>query len=305
MKSNELLEKIKKLSTIKESAVLSESEFLRDVDETPTDIPALNIALSGDLLGGLKSGLTTLAGESKNFKTMYSLVMAAAYQKKNKDSVVLLYDSEFGAPLSYFESVGIDPNRVLHTPIKNIEDLKFDLMNQLENLKRGDKVFILVDSIGNLASKKEVQDAIDAKSVADMSRAKAFKSLYRIITPYLKTLDIPMVQIAHIYMTQEMFSKAVVSGGCVIAGTKIIMSDGLTKCIEDVKPGDFVQTCDGSREVEISWTPETLGDPESECVRIEFEDGNSVTCSKEHKFLVNGRWIEAKSLVEGVEVETI
>ena len=36
---------------------------------------------------------------------------------------------------------------------------------------------IVIDSIGNLASKKELDDAINEKSVADMSRAKALKGL--------------------------------------------------------------------------------------------------------------------------------
>lgn len=69
------MERIKKASTIKETRILAESEFFTDVDETPTDIFAINVALSGSITGGLKSGLLTLAGESKNFKTMYGLLM--------------------------------------------------------------------------------------------------------------------------------------------------------------------------------------------------------------------------------------
>ena len=208
-----LMERIKKASTIKETRILAESEFFTDVDETPTDIFAINVALSGSITGGLKSGLLTLAGESKNFKTMYGLLMASAYLKKNKEAVLIFYDSEFGSPTAYFESVGIDTNRVLHVPVKNLEELKFDLMQQLTEIKKGDKLFVMVDSIGNLASKKEAEDAEDGKSVQDMTRAKFLKGFYRIITPYLRIKDIPMVQIAHTYETQEMFSKTIVSGG--------------------------------------------------------------------------------------------
>ena len=46
-------------------------------------------------------------------------------------------------------------------------------MGQLEALDRSDRVIIVIDSIGNIASKKEMEDALDEKSVADMSRAKA------------------------------------------------------------------------------------------------------------------------------------
>jgi len=71
----------------------------------------------------------------------------------------------------------------------------------------------MIDSIGNLASKKELDDARDEKSVADMTRAKQLKSLFRMVTPYLAMKDVPLVAVNHTYQTQEMFSKAVVSGG--------------------------------------------------------------------------------------------
>jgi len=103
--------------------------------------------------------------------------------------------------------------RIVHTPITNIEELKHDLVAQLEGFNREDKVCIIVDSVGNLASNKEVQDAKDKKSVADMTRAKALKSLFRIVTPYLTVKDIPLIAINHTYKTQELYSKDVVSGG--------------------------------------------------------------------------------------------
>ena len=210
---SKLLDKIRKNSTIKDSSILDDSKLFNDVDETATEIYALNIALSGDIDGGLKSGILTVAGPSRHFKSLYSLIMASAYLRKHPDAALLFYDSEFGSPVSYFKSVGIDPARVIHTPVKNLEELKFDIMQQLDGIERGDKLFILIDSIGNLASVKEAQDALDGKSVGDMTRAKAGKSLFRIITPYLRLKDIPLVQIGHIYMTQEIYSKPILSGG--------------------------------------------------------------------------------------------
>jgi RecA/RadA recombinase len=145
--------------------------------------------------------------------TSFALLMASAYLKKHKESVLMFYDSEFGSPQSYFESFGIDTSRVLHVPIKNIEELKFDLVNQLETIDRKDKVIVVIDSVGNLASKKELDDALNEKSVADMTRAKSLKGLFRMVTPYLTLKNIPLLAINHTYQTQEMFSKAVVSGG--------------------------------------------------------------------------------------------
>ena len=207
-----IMDKLKKNSKL-DSDIITKSKYYGKKDMSPTDVPMLNVALSGSVEGGLSPGVTILAGPSKHFKTSFALKIASAYMKQHEDAVMLFYDSEFGSPQSYFEMFGIDMERVLHCPITNIEELKFDITNQLEEIKKDDKVIIVVDSLGNLASKKEVEDALNEKAVADMTRAKQLKSVFRIITPHLSMKDIPFIGIAHTYDTQEMFSKKVVSGG--------------------------------------------------------------------------------------------
>jgi RecA/RadA recombinase len=208
-----ILDKIKKNSTIKDTAILSQSKFFTKKDMIPTSIPVINVALSGRLDGGLTPGLTMWAGPSKHFKTAFSLLMAKAYLEKYSDGVVLFYDSEFGTPQSYFDSFGIDTERVVHTPVMDVEQLKFDIMQQLNNIERGEHVVIIIDSIGNLASKKEVEDALDGKSVADMSRAKQMKSLFRMVTPHLTMKDIPLVVVNHTYKEIGLYPKDIVGGG--------------------------------------------------------------------------------------------
>ena len=207
------MDKLKKNSKIKTAEVLADSKFFTEKDMTPTDVPMVNVALSGSVDGGLAPGLTVLAGPSKHFKTSFALLMAGAYLKKHTDAVMLFYDSEFGSPQSYFEQFGIDTSRILHTPIANVEELKFDLIGQLEQIDRSDRVIIVIDSIGNLASKKELEDAINEKSVADMSRAKALKGLFRMSTPYLTMKNIPLIAVNHTYMEIGLFPKAIVGGG--------------------------------------------------------------------------------------------
>lgn len=207
------MDKLKKNSKIKETATLSTSKFFTEKDMVPTDVPMVNVALSGSVNGGVTPGLTVLAGPSKHFKTSFALLMAAAYLNAKPDAVMLFYDSEFGSPQSYFEQFGIDTSRVLHTPIANVEELKFDMINQLEEIDREDDVIIVIDSIGNLASKKELEDALNEKGVADMSRAKALKGLFRMSTPYLAMKNIPMLAINHTYKEIGLFPKDIVSGG--------------------------------------------------------------------------------------------
>ena len=247
-----LLSKLKKSSRISSADVLSESLFFSNKEMTPTSVPMINVALSGSISGGLSSGLTVLAGPSKHFKTSFALLMASAYLKKHNDAVLLFYDSEFGSPQSYFESFGIDTSRVLHTPVTNIEELKFDLVNQLDQIDRKDKVVIVIDSVGNIASKKEVEDALNEKSVADMTRAKALKGLFRMVTPMLTIKDIPLLAVNHTYMEQGLFPKAIVSGGTGVmysADNVWIIGRRQEKTGTEVSGYDFVINVEKSRFV--------------------------------------------------------
>lgn len=196
-----------------EASTLSDSVIFNEKDDITTDIPIINIAFSGKIDGGLTTGLTVLAGESKSFKTLLSLHCMKAYFDKYEDSIALFYDSEFGSTPEYLNQFGLDTSRIAHIPINTVEQLKFDIRKRLETIQRGQRVFIMIDSLGNLASSKEDEDALNAKSVADMSRAKAIKSLFRIITPHLTIKDIPCIVVNHIYKEMGMYPKNIVSGG--------------------------------------------------------------------------------------------
>jgi len=247
-----IMDKLKKNSKVKFTEVLSDSKFFTEKDMVKTDVPMINVALSGSTEGGLAPGLTVLAGPSKHFKTSFALIMASAYLKKYEDAVLLFYDSEFGSPQSYFENFDIDTSRVLHTPITNVEELKFDIIAQLEGIERGDKVCIVVDSVGNLASKKELDDAINEKSVADMSRAKALKGLFRMCTPYLNMKDIPMIAVNHTYKEIGLFPRDIVSGGTGIyysADNIWILGRQQDKSSGEIKGYHFVINVEKSRYV--------------------------------------------------------
>ena len=246
------MDKLRKNSKIKTTEVLSESKFFTEKDMVSTDVPMVNVALSGSIDGGVTPGLTVLAGPSKHFKTSFALLMAGAYLREKEDAVMLFYDSEFGSPQSYFTQFGIDTSRVLHTPITNVEELKFDLISQLESMERTDNVIVVIDSIGNLASKKELEDAINEKSVADMSRAKALKGLFRMATPYLAMKNIPMLAVNHTYKEIGLFPKDIVGGGTGIyysADNIWILGRRQNKTGTEVTGYDFIINVEKSRYV--------------------------------------------------------
>lgn len=96
-----------------------------------------------------------------------------------------------------------------------------------------------------------------------------------------------------------------IGGGCIIAGTRIMLADGKLSSIESIMAGDLVMTYTGPRRVTETWNPSTLLDGHPECLEIEFDDGTRVVCSEDHSFLIGDRWIRAADLCEGDDVETI
>ena len=137
-------------------------------------------------------------------------------------------------------------------------------MQQLNGLERGDNIMIVVDSIGNLASKKEVEDALEGKSVADMTRAKQMKSLFRMVTPHLTIKDIPAIVVNHTYKEIGLFPKDVVSGGTGVyysADNIFIIGRRQQKTGTDVTGYEFIINVEKSRfvrekskiPVEVTW----------------------------------------------------
>ena len=247
-----LAKKLLKSSTSDVASLLESSIFLKERDMITTPVPMLNVALSGDVNGGLTSGVTVLAGPSKNFKSGFALLFAGAYLNKYEDSALLFYDTEFGMPMNYFEMFSIPQDRVVHTPISDVEQLKHDVVTQLKTLERGDKVVIVIDSVGNLASVKEIEDAESGKQVADMTRAKSLKSFFRMVTPLAAMKDIPVIVINHTYMEIGLYPKAIVSGGTGVyysADTIWILGRQQEKEGTDVTGYNFIINVEKSRFV--------------------------------------------------------
>lgn len=207
-----IIEKLKKNSTIAETELLEQSILWEDKDIITTPIPALNVALSGSLTGGMGPGLLQIAGASKRFKTKFAIVIAEAFQKMFSDGGIIFYDTEFGSPKPYWDN--IKRGNVLHSPVANLEAMTHDLATQFDGISRKDRVLVIVDSLGNAPSIKEATDALKGGNVpVDMTRAKAIKSMFRIIGPSIGMKNIYMIVINHTYKTLEMYAREVVGGG--------------------------------------------------------------------------------------------
>jgi len=193
---------------------IMESEIFSRKDLSNIGLPALDIALSGDIDGGIGAGVTTIAGKSKHFKSLFVLEIARSYLENDPDAEIMFFDSEFGTPPAYFDKFGDLRDRVWYGNVKTVEDLRSKMTILLDKVKDTDnKLLIMLDSMGGLSSEKEVEDALNNKSSVDMTRAKHIKSFFRLVTPELKIKNIPFVVVNHTYQTLEKFSKEVMGGG--------------------------------------------------------------------------------------------
>jgi len=208
-----LVSKLMKKSIITETSLLSESEIYNTEIFVPTPIPIFNLFLSGKFKGGISGGHTAIAGAAASFKSMIGLIFMKSYLTYYEDSVCLLYDSEKGITKNYVNSLGIDPNRIIVKPFPTLESLKNDLVNMLDTIERGEHVFILIDSISNAGSLKELEDTLDDKNTKDLTRSQVIKSIFRLATSMSSFKDIPIVSINHIYTTLDKYKPDEIGGG--------------------------------------------------------------------------------------------
>jgi hypothetical protein len=269
-----MVDKLLSNSSSKFANMLIKSPFFNDEELIDTNIPMLNVALSGRIDGGLCGGVTMLAGESKRFKSLFGLLMMSAFLKKYPTAAAIIYDTEFGTQKNYFEMVELDTSRVVHIPINCVENLKHEVTKQLDALTKmkedGEdiKVFMFVDSIGNMASRKEINDALEESEKADMTRAKQLKSFFRIVTSTVKMLNIPFVCINHVYKSQGSFIPYdIVSGGTgpmLSADSCFVISRAQEKNTQGLLGYNFTLNIEKSRFVmEKSKIP----------ITVHFEDG--------------------------------
>ena len=186
-----------------------------------TGIYILNAMLSGSLYGGIQSNrISCLAGDTGVGKSFLAYGICREAQKK--DWNVIYIDTEFSIQREQLPAYGIDISEDKFMLVRSnvIEDLKIMLTRILDAMKdkKRDgneipKTLIVLDSVGMLASRKEVEDAKDGKEKADMTRAKSLNSLFRIINSDLGYLNVPMITTNHTYQTMDLFPQQIMKGG--------------------------------------------------------------------------------------------
>ena len=188
MDINKLADKaFAKLQKINTNATVLEDNTLSNVtDWIDTGCLVLNTILSGSLYGGVPKGrITIFAGESGCGKTFILNKILANAQKKGM--IPVIFDTEVAVDKTSAEGVGLDSKNVKYVPVDTVEACRNQIMTFLDSVEEEPelhgKFIISIDSLGNLASEKEINDAGAGKGAMDMGlRAKQLKSMMRMIT---------------------------------------------------------------------------------------------------------------------------
>lgn len=236
--------------------------------------------------------------------TFFTLAACKNFLEMNPTGAVVYFETENALTKEILAGRGIALDRFVHLPVATVQEFKNQALRIVDE-KLKDKedmpLLFILDSLGNLSTNKEMEDSAAGSDTKDMTRAQTIKAAFRVLALKLGMANIPMIFTNHVYdkIGAGPYAGKEQGGGCLLAGTKIVMADKTLRNIEDVKIGEQVLTLNGNKEVLNRWNETNLDEPEPECFRITFDDGSVIECSENHKFMSTLNWVEANQLKEG------
>ena len=158
-----------------------------------------NALVSGSVYGGIPSNkVTALAGESSTGKTFFALSVCRHFLEQNPKGNVLYFESESAISKDMMAERGLDVSRVGVVPVVTVQEFRTQAMkivSEYEKLNKDDRppLFMVLDSLGNLSTSKEIEDSAAGKDTRDMTRAQVIKSIFRVLTLNLGRANIPLL----------------------------------------------------------------------------------------------------------------
>tara|TARA_Y100000361_G_scaffold19705_1_gene15344 strand:- start:11720 stop:12736 length:1017 start_codon:yes stop_codon:yes gene_type:complete len=164
-----------------------------------------NALVSGSIYGGIPSNkVTALAGESSTGKTFFALSVVRHFLDSNPTGNVIYFESESALSKDMMSERGIDVSRVGMVPVVTVQEFRTQAMkivSEYEKLKEDERppLLMVLDSLGNLSTSKEMEDSAAGKDTRDMTRAQVIKSIFRVLTLNLGRANIPLLVTNHTY----------------------------------------------------------------------------------------------------------
>ena len=193
---------------------------------------SLNALLSGSMYGGVPSNkITCLAGSESVGKTFFALSIAKNFLDINKDGLILYFESEGALTSGMIKERGLDPDRFVMFPVATVEEFRTQCIKIIEGVPKETKVMIFLDSLGNLSTRKEMEDSASGSDKRDMTRAQMIRGTFRTLALKLSTKNIPLIITNHTYdKVGSMFpSKEISGGGGIKYAASVIVTLGKRK----------------------------------------------------------------------------
>src|SRR6056300_989543 len=181
---------------------LNSSEFSGTID---TGSYILNAALSGSIYGGIPNNkITAFAGESATGKTFFAMGVVKRFLDDNPDAAVFYFDTEAAVTKSMMESRGIDIKRVIISEPETIQKFRHTALQIIDNYSKTpeDKrppMMMVLDSLGQLSTTKEVEDTATGSETRDMTKAAVLKATFRVLNLKLAKVNVPLLITNHVY----------------------------------------------------------------------------------------------------------
>jgi len=210
-----------------------------------------NAQLSGSLYGGFPTNkVTALAGESGVGKTFFAIQAIKKFQNKFSDGIVLYFESESAITKAMMVDRGVNVKKVAIMPVETIQQFRHQVLNVLNGYEADSnpdkpRLLLVLDSLGNLSTDKEISDITEGNSTRDMTRAQLVRGAFRAITLKMGILNVPMILTNHVYDTMGLFSTKKMGGGggtVYAASTISFLSKAQDKVGTDIVGGVLTST---------------------------------------------------------------
>lgn len=199
---NSLVEQIKDDNTHIVADGLGSAEFSGYID---TGSYILNAALSGSIYGGVPNNkVTAFAGEQATGKTFFAMGVVQRFLLDNPDGGVIYFDTEAAVTRDMMDSRGIDTKRVIVSEPDTIQKFRTVCLNIIDKYnntpeKERKPMMMVLDSLGQLSSSKEMEDTAEGKDTRDMTKAQLIKATFRVINLKLAKIGVPLIVTNHVY----------------------------------------------------------------------------------------------------------
>lgn len=166
---------------------------------------SLNALLSASIHGGIADNkVIGLAGIESVGKTYVADSIMGTFLRQFPGAGAVVYDSESTKILADMEHRGFDTKRIVLVEKPTVQKfvnhaLKFLQWYATIPLEERPRMIMILDSLGQLSTSKEMEDSLAGIEKRDMTRTQVIKGAFRVMQLALAKFNIPFIVTNHVY----------------------------------------------------------------------------------------------------------